>query len=168
MLSPECASHVTRRTSHVTRHTSHVTRLNLVARLPLRVPFIRARDLRRDGLAFERAEEVGSGDVAASVVLGHVDVVVGAIGPVDDVALLGVGRRGGDVVVVHDDDVVLGHAALQHELIGVVHVGLVAVVGVAAQSVTKTQGMVVGAECYKNTEKDGGWRRMLQKHSEGW
>jgi hypothetical protein len=78
--------------------------------------------LRRHCDSFERAKKVRGSDVAANVVLGHIYIVIGAVGPVDDVTLLGVRRGVSDVVVVHNDDVVFGDTALQHELVSVVNV----------------------------------------------
>ena len=67
-------------------------------------------------------------DTAADIVLGDTVVHIGAVGMVDDLPRGGVLLGKGDVIVHHHNDVVIRHTVGVHDLVGVTHIRLVAVV----------------------------------------
>ena len=83
------------------------------------------------GVASKHSQNVGGGNIVAGVVLGHSGVDVRQnLGVVDDGALVRILWVIGNVVIVEDNDVGIGHAILLHNLVGMVDVSLVAVISV--------------------------------------
>ena len=81
-----------------------------------------------DLFSLEDLEEDVWPDAATDIVLGHAVVDIGAVGVVDDLAGGGVLLVVGDVIVHHDNDVVIRHPVTTDDLVGVTHVSLVTIV----------------------------------------
>ena len=87
-------------------------------------------------------------DTAADIVLGDTVVHIGAVGMVDDLPRGGVLLGEGDIIVHHHDDVVIRHTVGVHDLVGVTHIRLVAVVepAIAASHQHHPQVSILGEE----------------------
>ena len=87
-------------------------------------------------------------DTAADIVLGDTVVHIRAVGMVDDLPRGGVLLGEGDVIVHHHDDVVIRHPVGVHDLVGVAHIRLVAVVepSIAASHQHHPQVSILGEE----------------------
>jgi len=98
-------------------------------------------------------DEVLAGDKAASVILRNSGVHIRAVGLVDDLTRFGVLRVAGDIILHHDDDVIVRDTHLVDGLIGVAQVGLVTVVVVTVRTGGKNNPGVLLTLLLRETSK---------------
>jgi len=88
-------------------------------------------------LTGEDLDEVGAGDILASVILRDAGIHIRAVRLVDDLTLLGVLSIVSDIILHHDNDVVVRDAHLVDDLISVANISLVTVVIVTVRTGSK-------------------------------